>query len=234
MLKWDGSDISDFLDRKEVYWEEGIYEKSIIWRIYYKNSSSKTQEEICYVRACSTYLPCIIDEFKTMFHIEKIGTHYTKYKGKCLILLKPNIQNGKIIQEISLDQVEVKDKLFIEEVRKIFLFRELIGITRSTEKSIICRVINGVKPISFYEPNMKPNKNGKILSNKNLNKWFNGSLDNYLIKFLKIKDKHCITKVIFNLRIEMEKIVNRIDKKAIGYIDQILSRIQSRLQHILV
>lgn len=229
MFKWDGSNISDFLNRKDVFWEEAIYKKYIIWRIYYGD-----QTELCYIRASNSYLPCLIDEFKPIFGLEKIGTRWCKYKGRYLILLKPNVQNDTIIKEISLYDVYIEDEYFREMVRRIFLFREMLGITRSNEKSIICRDTPlMIKPISFYDPNMIPIKNGKVLSNNILNSWFDGSLDESIKDFLHIENRNDITGLIFKLRTKMEEIVNRIDKKYIPYIDQIVSRIQSRLQHIL-
>ena len=146
---------------------------------------------------------------------------------------KPNIKKGKIIEDVPLFEIGIYNETLKREIRNIFLFRELLGLSRSNEKSIVCRMGKKVTPISFYEPNMLPNKRGKVLSNQILNKWFGGSLDEYLKDFLQIYDKN-ITKYIFNLRIKMEKVVNRLDNKALPYIDLILSRIQSRLQHILI
>lgn len=230
MFKWDGSEVTDFLKREDVYWEEAIYEKYVLWRIYHKKL-----EEICYVRSCSSTISCLIDELKPVFKIEKMGTHFTKFHGRMLILLKPNIVNNVVIEDISLSQVNVKEETFKDQIRNIFLFRELMGVSRSTEKSIIFRQYKDIiKPISFYEPNMNPNKDYKVISNTVLNKWFDGSIDTYMREFLNISKREEITETLFKLRSEMEKIVNRIDKRAIAYVDAILNRIRSRLQHILV
>ncbi len=229
MLKWDGSDLTKFLNMKDVYWEEAIYKNLIIWRIYHNN-----KEELCYVRSSSSSLSCLIDEFKPIFNIEKIGTHWFKYKSKKLILLKPNVRGGKIIQEISLHEIHTYDEKFKILVKRVLLFREIMGISRSNEKGIICRVNNrSVKPLSFYEPNMYPNKNTKVLSNKILNEWFEGDLEKSLKEFFSIRYSKDITTYIFKLRIKMEKIIYRLDRKYIPYIDFILARIQSRLLQIL-
>jgi len=236
MFKWDGSELTSLFKRKDVYWEEGIYEKNIYWRVYYP-INNLLREEICIVRSCSSTLSCIIDEMKPIFKIDKLGTHWIKYKSKMLILIRPNIKNSTIIDEISLKYFLNAEKniFFKKEVQRILLFRELLGISRSGESSIICRQTPlNVKPISFYEPNMTPLKEGKVISNFMLNKWFSDtSIDDEIIIFLNIKEIKDLTRYLFNLRIKFEEIVNRIDKDAIAYIDAILNRIQTRLQHIL-
>ena len=126
MFKWDGSEITQFLEKDEVYWDEGIYERNIIWRITYDNKGI-VMSELGYVRTCTNTLQCLIDELKTAFKIEKIGTHWFRYKGKMFVLTKPLIKNGNIVEEISLKYIHnVTNKIFIKEVQKIFLFREIM------------------------------------------------------------------------------------------------------------
>lgn len=236
MFKWDGSDLTEFLKRKDVRVEEGIYEKLILWRFYW-NEDGKRTSQLCIVRSCQNILPCLIDEIKPVFNIEKLGTHWTRYKSRRLLLIKPHLSDDVLIEDLPLNIiVNATSNVFIKsEVRKIFLFKEIMGATRSSEKSIVLRN-NGIliKPISWYEPGMKPVKDAKVISNSVLKKWFDDTdMDREMMKFLQISQIADITKLLFQLRNKMEKIVKRIDITAISYVDAILYRIQSRLQHIL-
>lgn len=225
MLPWDGSQIN----LNELFIEEGTFEKTVYWLL-----RKEDNVEYCIVRTCLNILPCLIDELKPIFKIEKNGTHWGKLGSKIMILLKVKVVNDVIIEDLSLDQIGYKSQIS-HEIQKIFVFREMLGLSRSWEKSIVLRQIGHfIKPISFYEPNMTPAGTSKIIPDKVLEKWFEGLTINDVIKKMfdisKIED---ITKLLYELREKMLDVFNRVDKEAITNLDQILSRIGSRLQFIL-
>ena len=228
MFKWNGSEVTELIKNSII--EEGIFNKTISWRVIYED-----REEYCMVRSISNgILPCLIDEMKPIFNLEKIGTHWTKYNNKKLLLLKVNIDNtGAIIYDLRLNLLPFNEKL-CHEVQKIFAFRSLLGMSKSYETSIILRERNNyVIPISFYEPNMEPSSEGKI-PNTVLEKWFkNISIDEVVKNMLKIKDLKEIVNVLHNFRSELEKVVQRCDRTSISFVDEILTKIGSCLQYIL-
>lgn len=234
MLKWDGSNIADIINDEKTIIEEGLYpqKKTVYWRI-----SNGKQIDFCIVRQSTSTFACLIDEIKPVFKLEKVGTHWVRYKNKILILHRAKIRDKKIIFEVTLDQIGYHPTLEYE-IQKIFTFRELLGISKSFEKSILLRdnILSDTKitPISFYEPNMVPSKNEKVISNKILDKWFKDTtLDDSVKKLLKVKNHEDMGKVMCELRSQLDNVIERVDPTAIMHADEILSRVRSRLQFAL-
>lgn len=230
MFKWNGTEVTDLL--KNAIIEEGIYHKTIYWRITW----DENLEDFCMVRTMSNgTLSCLIDEIKPIFNLQKIGTHWIKYNNKKLILLKVNLFEGSIIYDLTLDLFDFHPKL-CSEVQKIFAFRDLLGISKSYEKSIVLREItkyNYISPVSFYEPNMEPSSSGKI-PNTVLEKWFKDtSIDQVVKKMFKIEDAKELVSVLYNLRCQLEKVVERCDRNSIIFVDEIVSKVGAKLQNIL-
>lgn len=229
MFKWDGSDISDFIKDPKTVIEEGGYKKNVYWKIKHGNN-----EEICLKRNSSSNMACLIDEMKPVFGLEKIGTHWFKFKAKTVIIFKIVMENGSILEEITLDQISHKKEL-ATEVRRIFLFREMLGTSSNFEKNIILRKKGYyIKPVSFYEPNMNPSHHGKVIPDTILEKWFKDTdLDEATKIFFNIDKLENINKILLDLKKKLLDIFNRIDMNAITNLDEIISRIRSRLQFIL-
>lgn len=228
MFEWNGSEVTELIKNSII--EEAVYNKTIYWRVIHNE-----KEQYCMVRSMSNgILPCLIDEIKPIFDLEKIGTHWTKYNNKKLLLLKVNVNvTGSIIYDLHLDIFPFNEKL-CHEVQKIFAFRNLLGMSKSYETSIILRKINKyIVPISYYEPNMEPSSEGKI-PNTVLDKWFkNISIEEVVKNMLKIKDLKEIANILHAFRSKLEKVVKRCDNSSITFVDEIISRIGSCLQHIL-
>lgn len=237
MFKWDGTNITDFINRKEIKIYKGEYEnennnnKKTYW---YIENTENGEEEIVLVRNSLNILPCLIDELKTVFHIEKIGTQWLKLHGKIYIISRVETENGEVLDEITLDQYKY-DKNIEKEVRKIFLFRELLGLTMNFEKSIILRKKHlYIQPISFYETNMKPGDTGKVLPGTILDKWFKKiDLDTATCNFFNIDKIENMNEILLEFKGKLEQVFNRVDPNSVMNIDEIVTRIRSRLQFIL-
>lgn len=229
MFKWDGSEISDFINDKKTIIEEGNYECNTYWQI-----TCEEIKEICIARSTKCTLACLIDEIKPIFGLEKMGTHWAKFKNKKYILIKPEIIKGIIIKEITLNQINYNRRIE-KDVQKIFIFRELLGMSKNFETSIVLRKKGlEIKAISYYEPNMTPSNSGKVLPNTVLEKWFkNTSIDLEVKKMFNIEKLDNINYVLFELRGKLEKIFYRLDPESVTNLDEILSRVRSRLQFIL-
>jgi hypothetical protein len=231
MFNWDGSDVTDFIKRKEIKIYEGENENKTYWLI---ENEENSLEEIVLAKSSTSTLPCLIDELKIIFGLEKIGTHWLKLNGKIYIISQLELENGDVLDEITLDQYKY-DRNIEDEVQKIFMFRELLGLTMNFEKNILLRKKQFyIQPISFYETGMHPSKSGKVLPNTILDKWFkNTDLDSETCKFFNIDNIENMNEVLLDLKTKLEKIFNRVDPNSIMNIDEILSRIRSRLQFIL-
>src|SRR5665647_2418098 len=131
MFKWNGSNVTYIINDENVTIEESIFAGLVYWRI-----TENSLTEHCLVRGITTTIPCLIDELKPIFGLQKIGTHWLKYHNKLLLLQKVCVKNGIVIKEVYLDETEYH-KIIEHEVRKIFTFRELLGIAKNTEKTIL-------------------------------------------------------------------------------------------------
>ena len=234
MFNWDGTDVSDIINTSEIF--EAKYNKRTYWVIREPNPESKPEsnptEETCLVRSCKTNLPCIIDELKPIFGLQKLGTHWCKYKGKVKQLIKcVRGTEGYVTEEITLNQINDISPLLILQVQEIFTFRELLGITCSYDSSIIVRQTkNGMYPISFYEPNMVM-ENSKVIPFTVLDKWFeNSSIDDVVKRLFKINDINRLDKLLQQVRNSIEITIERVDRSAISYKTSIMNRITQRLQ----
>ena len=232
MFKWDGSNVTDIISKSDIY--QGKYNDKIYWMIKYDNNKI-IEEVICIIKSCKNTIPCLIDELKPVFGLPKLGTHWFIYKKKMKMLIKcVRTKKGYIKEEITLNKIEVCTRLLILQIQEIFTFRELLGVTCSYESSIIIRESkNSIYPISYYDPNMTI-KDVKVIPFTVLNKWFKGtSIDNVVKRLLKIYKIDRIGEVLYNIRNKIEKIIERVDKRAISYKTCIINRITERLQTTL-
>jgi hypothetical protein len=238
MLEWDGTEITKLLSKAKI--REAVYHKTIYWTITWKKVKKKTKKsrrirEYCIVKNLNHGLiPCLIDEIKPIFGLKKIGTHWAKYDGKNLLFLKVvNDSKGHILSDLTLDKYGFHTKLK-EEVCKIFAFRELLGMSKSFESSIIVRLVgNFVNVISFYDPNMSPSQSASVVPNTVLEKWFTEtSLDLEVQNLVGINCLEQLAEKLFYWRIELLNVVKKCDPESILFVDEILSRIAVRLQHL--
>jgi hypothetical protein len=86
MLKWDGSNITDIISHSDIY--ESEYNKIKYWLIRHVNpDTNKLCEELVIVRTTKGSLPSLIDELKPLFGLQKMGTHWFKYKNTTKIIM---------------------------------------------------------------------------------------------------------------------------------------------------
>jgi len=232
MFKWDGTNITGVISKSSIYSVQ--YNKKEYWIIRYVDpGTNQPYEETCLVRPSKFTVPVLIDELKPIFGLQKLGTHWCVHRDKTKILIKiERTPEGHINEELKLNEIEKSSNLLKLQVQEIFTFRELLGITCSYESSIIIRN-NGYSPVSFYEPNMLMTDK-KVIPYKVLDKWFKDtSIDDVVKKLLKIHSIDRIGVVLHRLRVEFDSIVERTDKRNIGFKTFILNRITERLQTTL-
>lgn len=254
LFKWDGTDVSDIITRSDI--SEAVYNKKKYWNIRFHYSDTIIYEETCIVRTSKGNIPSLIDELKIVFSLPKIGSQWLKLDNKYYILLKCQFtSDGYILEEDNLrdylkkkqeehlkqdkksvkDIRELLDPLHDMQIREIFAFRELLGITRSFDTSIIMRSRNNnYYPISYYEPNMS-GLGVKVIPSTVIEKWFededeNIDLDMVINKLVKIQDKKDIPIRVQEIRKDIDKIILRIDPDNIRFSNYIITRIIERVQ----
>lgn len=190
----------------------------------------------CMVKASPTCFPSITDELKVIFRLPKLGTHRIHYKNKHYILIKPALKsNGMPEPETTLADLNKSTKLsIIDQIRETFVFRDILGITKTNESSLVVRHIeypfHVLEVISFIEP--KWDYCDTVLSNKLLEEWFNDvSPSDVSRKIFHIISRKDIPYRINMLRTHFESVVLRVDKDSVWIIDAILERLLNRLMN---
>lgn len=245
LFVWDGSDVTELISKADIF--EAEYNKKKYWKIKILQNNSFYVETVI-VRTSKGNIPSLIDEIKPVFGLPKLGTHWCKVGSKYYILIKCllNIQ-GYVQEEYSLKTYlellnnsnnnknksveELLDALTIMQIRGIFAFREILGITKNFESSIVMRKRgNSYYPISFYEPNMK-DIGVKVMPSSILEKWFeNTTLDEEVKKLVKIYNLEELAAKVQDIRSKLEKIITRLDPDNIRFSDYICTKIIDRVQ----
>ena len=234
MFKWDGTDVTDIISKSDIFGAK--FNRLNYWVIQYVDpETNETTEETCIVRNCKNSLPCVVDEIKPVFGLQKLGTQWCRQGGKTHILIKcVYTKEGYIKEEITLNMIDVSTVLLRLQVQEVFAFRELLGVTCSYESSIIVREgKSGPYPVSFYEPNMAT-IDTKVIPFNVLDKWFEGSSIDIVVKRLcRIHTIDRIGTVLHELRSQIEDVIERVDRRAITFNTCILNRVTQRLQTTL-
>src|SRR4030067_1341879 len=192
--------------------------------------------KICIVRSIVNLTPCVTDELKEIFSLPKLGTNHVVYHTKMYLLMKARLdQRGRIIEEITIDKVDPnKNKDFVERVQEVFVFREILGLIMSREKSVTVRWSDKSYippyPISFYESEMRPNEDNPVISLAVEKNWFGDvGFDDVLRKMLRIKTNEDVSEKISFLRSRITSVIERIDRDMIWLINPIMAKITRRL-----
>lgn len=127
------------------------------------------------------------------------------------------------------------ETLFIMQIREVFAFRELMGVSSSYESKI--KIKQGNKrpyPISYYESNITEFHKNNVLSNELISKWFSEiSLEKQILRLVHISDMDHTTERTMFIRKQMTEVINRINPSYITYVDFVISRILYIVQKTL-
>ena len=252
VFKWDGSNL-------------GVYDKSVVKCVWEKDInkgrtdeywliSIKNESVYCIVKKVKDSFPCIVDELKCVFGLNKLGTHLIKIKGistpKFFLLIRVDLIDNNFPQEVSLkDYISkypfmMRDEFFRNQVRKIFVFRDLLGLSSTFESSIRVKTpFKGiVYPVSFRDTSHSITKGGSVFSKTTLDKWFvnpdSPALDKY--------DTNTISSILgdslswngdmvgtlLKCRTKIQDIINRVDEGFIWISVYIIDRISKRLSEL--
>lgn len=249
-FKWNGThlgeiniyNIIDFrVDGSIVYWKIRLY----------------GHETICIVRKCKTNNPCVIDELKSIFGLKKLGTHSVSYLGDTYILIRARctMDGASIVGEHTLkdlyNTVIMTNSYLRRTIREIFVFRDLLCLSKTNESSILLRrtgfatpgivdmMENEIYPVSFIENNININKlsnvsSPSVLSQQTLDKWFiDETPSEILVKMCSSVSvtKNNILTIVNKFRTNIEMIVDRIQPgTGILVSNVIVNKLSARLQ----
>lgn len=226
---WDGSYLGLITNRNII--DQIEYMDQRYWKL---NLFGHIQ--ICIIRQIADSSPCISDELKELFGLPKIGSHMIKYFNKFYLLLKPKINNkGEIIKETSIAEiVSTTNQLFINQVQDIYLFRDVLGMTKTNDNSIIIRCSNQKYiqpyPISFYENKIKPASDKQIIPTTVIAKWFGEyTLNDSARRIFNVSKISEIQEKCGNIYYQLNLIIERVDKNALWLTTHIMKRLSQRL-----
>lgn len=201
------------------------------------------------LRSSVDYTPCLVDELKPIFNINKIGTHSLKIDGRLHILTRAmtasidalNPEDDMIIDDIPLAELGINpsaaDLVFRHQVQELLCFRDLMALAGSHVGSIFVRVpeTRMPYPISVKEYNMRFTNQKAILSNTMAQKWFTDrSISDVLICMMRIDlENFDMSTLLAKYRSEIEQVFIRIDKRRVCSIVSILNRIMNRVLSLI-
>lgn len=244
-LAWDGSDLG-ILEAEQII-EEDV--TPLNRDRYWKLKMSEELEFYCFYKQIKVNHACLSDELKVVFGLSnsKVGTHRIRYKNRTYLLIRPALTEDGIIQEEwKLDYVtNIREHpLFVRQVQELFTIRELLGITSNYDSSVRLRYpkskshkligMDDPFPISFFEPKMAPETQGKMLPKTVLDRWFNcksyeTDLSQVARRILGVTSPNQVPQVLYKLRLGIEQVINRVDRNLIGFVTPILDRVRMRL-----
>lgn len=172
-LKWDGSDlgeISSCISEYEQHSDKVLY-------IYISTNTS-----IVPARCYRDYgiLPIILDELKPLFGIPKIGRHRATIDGRPVLLSR--VSSGGMLSLKQIPEEKSTESWIIEQVRKVYVFRWIMGMISNFDSSIgvIVTHNNCLSVTSYKDTKIEPSKMKKTNSipQTAIKKWFGGSWDN--------------------------------------------------------
>jgi hypothetical protein len=161
------------------------------------------------------YLGTIVligDELKQVFGMEKVGRSVCTYQGITLMLHRYNSQ------EYNLENVDFS--IPIRDIQKVLVFRWFLGLTNNNERSILIRRFRSgmVRVTSKIETKYDYISTKSTVSKNMVSKWFHND-------FKSVAQSLIRDRTFYQIRLEIEAIVKRIDPSHNFWIISILSRV---------
>lgn len=169
-------------------------------------------------------IPVIIDRIKPLFGLNRLGCFYNDKH----IIYKPCIINGLWAEELRLsDYTGELTPYQIDQVRRILTFRYIVGLPSINERSILVR---GDKMYDYGDETVKFSDIDRCLSKSVHSRWFNKvSMVDTLISMLKTGDKFDQINDVLEIRIKIEKVIKKINKRHLDIVSLIIDRISITL-----
>jgi len=178
--------------------------------------------------------PFILDECKSFFGLNKLGTHKIQILKSKYRVLHIERQNHAFLQDFRLNEFE-KESLsddIIYEIAKIYTFRHIFGIN-TRDSDIHIKIVDDEidKVVSYREGEIR-SYNPKPISKVAMTKWFKKkSPQDILRETFKVNDEEDVLSALSKIRSYIEKIVNDIDSQRIHVVSHVIANIQKYIEY---
>jgi hypothetical protein len=227
IFSWDGSDLGDITRATYLLYPVDTDMGALIWT---KKADKRKLEQVR-VHSYTDSIPLIVDELKQLFDLAKVGRHQAVIEGKRVILCKMSVEKGAMeynLKDFSLHHSDIPEYLR-GQIQRNYIFRWLMHLTQNTDSSMIIREYP--EPIflclSYRESsvcwNSKREHNTRIPSTA-IETWFTGRE-----QVLDLLREMVADRTIGQLREQINLVINRVDRSAIGLTTYILNRIFERI-----
>lgn len=204
-LKWDNSYIGEI---DSLVSHEIKEKKCIVITIKYNISDS--EKAILY--EFESFVPLICEDFKDLFNLRKTGKHIVKYKNQYMLMVRFKLQTN-FKEYLKMNNYEIKDlpKNIKEEIQKFITFRYLFCLKNNKESSFDIIYEAFSPPYIINSSENEINYNVKI-TQRLIKDWFDSSehFHNTIKSMINDRD-------ISLLRFQIQKIIEKYDKKLIGW-----------------
>ena len=229
-LAWDGSDISSLIGRSvHIETDPGTGRKILTSNgagVIPTADTMAASAIFVLVKKRPNALPCVIDELKRLFCLQKIGSHYYR-KGLSIYVIT------RFVETSSFTDANLKDPVLVERIKKVFAYRDLTGCLPTTNKSIIgMRTTDGtIVPVTL-DDNPKESKGRTVISPMIRRKWFvneedrEGDMRATFAILILVKGETELS--LKRYRDELTTIIKRVDPDCIWYLSQFMERLVAR------
>ena len=202
-LKWDGRFLGDFP------------KKCIKCTIIPKNGitlhilQTPTFLVRCLLKAPrDTSVPCILDELKGCFGLDKLGTHRIKIGGRRYLMIRCTLTDI-LLNKFPENKITSE---FEEEMRKLITFRYILSVPHTQNSSFLARTCETLVPCSFYEPQTFVHERTIDPPERFMRRWF-GEKDvcAYVLKLLPKNKEEEWTPFLCRLRTDIETVIEAVD-----------------------
>ncbi len=226
-LKWDGSFLGDF-SRKCI--KSTIISKNGILLHLLQTHTFRVR---CLLKAPKdTSVPCILDELKGCFGLDKLGTHRIKIRGRRYVMIRCTLTDI-ILTKFSQNKIT---PAFEEDMRNLIAFRYMLSIPFTQNGSFLIRMrhqsFGKLVPYSFYEPQTFVCEHTIDPSERFMKRWF-GEKDvgAYITNILPKRIEEEWTSFLCRLRTDIETVIETVDADYVWIGVYIIEKITKLCNH---
>lgn len=212
-INWDNSYIGE-IDSLVI---QSIEDKKYIL-VDLKYDTNVAEKAILY--NFENFIPLICEDFKELFNLRKTGKHIVKYKNKYMLMVRFKTQ-ANLKDYLKINKIDSKNipNYIKNEIQKYIAFRYLFSLKTINETSLSIVFESNVMPYIINSSEKEINYEIKI-TKRVIEDWF----DN-------IENFHKVIKSMINdrdvtlLKFQIQKIIEKYDKKMIGWSNIIYNRL---------
>lgn len=212
-MEWNGSYLGKIEEENIIDILETINGKC--WLLQFNNI-----REVVFVRSAKTGLPCIVDEFKIHFGLNKIGSHLIKYRSEYYVIYKPKLEDKYTVETyFNLDQIDYtkSSEKLKKDIRINIALRELLTISPTYVTNFLVKDTDEIVCYSCSKTS-----DSSILSIK-LRDYLNGySISDILKEIFNIESDEDLYNQAFVLKSTIEDIINKLGYCGLEYIPDLI------------